>query len=353
MSFFRRVLEPPRYKLTSGGGALFVPSRRELLSELLYKTNVFRSRKQWLPLLNWAATLALLPFFLTFFLHYFRWHLLAIGFVYSMVVLGTHGTVYLHRYGTHRAFAFKNRFYRFLCRNLVIKLVPEEIYIVSHHVHHRYSEKPGDPYNVHGGWLYCFLADTNHQPIAQTMSRGDYDRVARLVSHCGVKCNDYEAYQRWGTISDPLRTVAHFVLNWMFWYAAFYLVGGHALATAIFGMSFIWIIGIRTFNYDGHGGGRDKRREGVDFDADSIAINQLWPGFVAGEWHNNHHLYPRSARAGFLPYQVDLAWAFIGLGQWLGGIHQVHDRRADFYRDHYEPYRASLRPTVRVPSREA
>src|ERR1019366_7344894 len=149
MSFFRRVLEPPRYGIFSSGGGLLVPSRGELLRELVYKTNVFRSKKQWLPLLNWAATVMLLPFLISFVLFHFHWYLVAVGFLYSMVVLGTHGTVYLHRYGTHRAFAFKNRLVRFVVRNLVITLVPEEIYIVSHHVHHRSSEKPGDPYNVY------------------------------------------------------------------------------------------------------------------------------------------------------------------------------------------------------------
>ena len=28
-------------------------------------------------------------------------------------------------------------------------------------------------------------------------------------------------------------------------------------------------------------------------------------------WQNNHHLYPGSARAGFLPYQIDFAWVYI------------------------------------------
>jgi fatty-acid desaturase len=51
----------------------------------------------------------------------------------------------------------------------------------------------------------------------------------------------------------------------------------------------------------------------VDFDRDSLAINQLWPGFVAGEWHNNHHLFPNSARAGFLRWQPDISFAFIRL----------------------------------------
>src|SRR2546430_7246242 len=99
----------------------------------------------------------------------------------------------------------------------------------------------------------------------------------------------------------PARTVTHLLLNWMFWYGVLFVLGGHALGTAIFGASFFWAFGIRTFNFDGHGGGRDARRRGHDFNRNDLSINQWWPGYVAGEWHNNHHLYPTSARSGFLP----------------------------------------------------
>ena len=60
-----------------------------------------------------------------------------------------------------------------MTQNLVIKTFPEEIYVVSHHVHHAKSDQPGDPYNANAGFLYCFLADVNHQPIAQNLSEED------------------------------------------------------------------------------------------------------------------------------------------------------------------------------------
>jgi stearoyl-CoA desaturase (delta-9 desaturase) len=132
--------------------------------------------------------------------------------------------------------------------------------------------------------------------------------------------------------------VAGYVLNWAFWYGVFFAVGGHALATALFGASFFWAFGIRTFNYDGHGGGRDARRTGHDFNRNDLSINQMWPGYVAGEWHNNHHLYPTSARSGFLPHQLDVAWSFIRALRWMGAVTHCRDSKADFYRDHYEPY---------------
>ncbi len=335
--FLSRVLEPPSYGFARDG-KLYVPTPGEQWREFSRRLNVLRSRKQWVPLWSWVSSLALLPFLLVFVRFHFHVGLALVGLVYSMVVLGTHGTVYLHRYCTHRAFSFTGPVWRFLCRNAVIKIVGEEIYVVSHHVHHGLTERAGDPYNVHGGWLYCFLADVTHQPIAKDLTEVEYRRVSRLLEHTGMRVNGYEKYLRWGSLSDPARTVAHYALNWAFWYAVFFGLGGHALATAIFGMSFLWAFGIRTFNFDGHGRGRDSQRTGYDFHRSDLSINQWWPGYVAGEWHNNHHLYPTSARSGFLPHQLDLAWCAIRVCAWMGGVTRCRDNKLDFYRDHYEPY---------------
>jgi fatty-acid desaturase len=348
MSFLGRVLEPPSYGFVRQDD-LYVPSRSELWREFFGRLNVVRSRKQWLPLWSWVSSLALLPFLVAFIAWHFNPGLLAIGLFYSMVVLGTHGTIYLHRYCTHRAFAFTTPFWCFVCRNLVIKIVSEELYVVSHHVHHSFAEKPGDPYNAHGGWLYCFLADVNHQPIAKDMTEAEYRRAGRLMTHVGVRINPYDAYLKLGSLSDPARTVGHYVLNWLFWYGVCFLIGGHALGTAVFGCAFFWAFGIRTFNFDSHGRGQDMQRAGSDFQKEDLSLNQWWPGYVAGEWHNNHHLYPTSARSGFLPHQVDLPWYAIRLCRWLGVVTRCRDSKTAFLREYYQPYllrRAAVDPLL-------
>lgn len=337
MPFLDEVLDPPSYGF-SRAGRLYVPTHSEMFREFFSRINIFKSRKNWLALFSWAGSFLLgIPLFI-FLFSYFSWPLFFLGLFYSMVVLGTFGTIYYHRYSTHRAYQFSNAFSRFICRNLVIKLVPEEIYVVSHHVHHHKPEQAGDPYNVHAGWLYCFLADAIHQPISKNLSRKDYSQVQKLLEHTGMQMNTYEQYSKWGSVCHPGYTALHYTLNWISWFGIFYLIGGSALAFAIFGMSAIWAFGIRTFNYDGHGGGKDKRRDHVDFNRKDLSINQLWPGFVAGEWHNNHHLYPHGARSGFLPYQVDLAWYFIRFYSFIGGIRSYRDYKKDFYREHYQPY---------------
>ena len=330
MSILHRILEPPSYGYTKNG-QFYRPTQKELLQEFLNRLNLFKSRKNWLQVLTWVqGTLVLFVFFVIFIKNNCCVSLTIIGLIYSLVFLSTHQTIYYHRYGTHRAYQFRNSFWRFIVRNLVIKLIPEETYIIAHHVHHYLSDKPGDPYNVHGGWLYCFLADANHQMMARDLSEQDYGQLKKLIQHTGVRLNSYAQYKKWGTICHPVYTTLHFILNWTFWYGAFFLIGGFALANAIFGMSLIWIFGIRSFNYSGHGRGKNKQRERVDFNKKDLSINQFFPGYVAGEWHNNHHLYPHSARSGFLWYQLDLAWLFIRFYYFIGGISSYKDNKIDF-----------------------
>lgn len=337
--FFQRVLDPPNYSFEKNG-QLYVPTQKEIFQEFFRRLNVFKARKNWVPFFSWFTSLSLsIPLFIFLFNYFSIWLLLA-GFVYSMIILGSHGTFWLHRYGTHRAYEFKNRFVREICRNMVMRILPEEVYIISHHVHHQYSEKPGDPYNAHAGFLYCFLADVNHQTVRKDLSEKEYAQMCRLMDHTGVKANTYAQYLKWGSICHPARTVAHFALNWAFWGGAFYLIGGFAMMTAIMGSAGIWAFGVRTFNYEGHGRGKDKRQDGIDFNRDDLSINQVWPGYVSGEWHNNHHLYPAGARAGFLRYQLDIPWIWISTLHKLGMVSSFRDFKKDFVRDYYAPYLA-------------
>jgi fatty-acid desaturase len=341
MAFIDIVLRPPSYGWQNEKGELIKPSKLQLIREFLSRINIFKSKKNWLASFAWLWVLLLFPFLYLFVFHYFTWWLFAAGFVYSMIFMGTYGTIWHHRYCTHGAYTFKNKFWRFITQNLVIRMIPEEIYVVSHHVHHSKSDQPGDPYNANGGWLYCFLADANHQPVALDLDEKDYARVSALMDPTGIKCNSYVQYKKWGSVSNPVYSVGIWLLNWTFWYGMFFLIGGNALACTIFGSALIWAIGVRTFNFEGHGKGKDKRKEGFDFSKNDMSVNQYWPGIVAGEWHSNHHLFPSSARSGFLPLQIDFAWMYIYSLYKIGGVTSFHNSRKQFYENHYLPYLSS------------
>jgi fatty-acid desaturase len=334
MTFLKNVLEPPVYGWRDSTGNFTKPSNFQISSEFFSRLNVFKNKKNWLSFVSWFLVLCLAPFLFLFIFKYFSITGLIIAFVYGMIVMGTHGTIWHHRYCTHRAYKFKNKFWRFITQNLTLKIIPEEIYAISHHVHHALSDQPGDPYNAQGGFLYCFLADVNHQPIARNMSLKDYNRCVNMMDHTGVEPNTYEQYQKWGSVANPARAILGIILNWGFWFTVFFLIGGPALVCAIFGAAGIWAVGVRTFNYEGHGKGKDMRREGVDYNRDDMSINQIWPGFVAGEWHNNHHLFPNSARSGFKPYQIDMAWYYIKFLSLIGAVSSYRDSKKQFYLEY-------------------
>src|SRR5476651_1582638 len=334
MPFLNSVLEPPSYGWKDEFGNLEKPSSKQIFKEFFSRLNVFKNKKNWLSFMSWMMIVVLAPFLFIFIFKYFSFKLLIAAFVYSMIIMGTHGTIWHHRYCTHGAYKFSNNFWRFFTQNLTLNVIPEEIYVISHHVHHAKSDQPGDPYNAYAGFLYCFLADVNHQPIAKDLSEADYGRVKLLMQHTGVKANTYLQYHRWGSYVNPWRAVLAWALNWSFWYLVFYLASGHALACSLFGAAGFWAVGVRTFNYEGHAKGKDKQREGTDYNQKDKSINQLWPGFVAGEWHNNHHLYPKSARSGFKAHQVDTAWYYIKFMSMLGAVSSYRDSKKQFFQEY-------------------
>ena len=332
MPFIDKVLREPSYGWKDENGNLIRPDTKTLFSEAFRNLNVFKTRKNWINAISWIMVICMLPFFYFFIFHYFSLLHLIVFLVYAMIIMSTHGTIWFHRFCTHKSYRFSHPIWRFITQNLVIKTFPEEVYVVSHHVHHAKSDKPGDPYNAKGGLWYCMLSDINHQAIARDLSEKEYKLTSRFLKHTGVKINSYEAYKKWGSVASPWYTIALWIGNWAFWYGIFYLIGGHALACTLFSAAMFWFVLVRAFNYTGHGKGKEKHVDQIDFDRRNLSINQTRPGWFSGEWHNNHHLYPQSARAGFLPYQLDLAWVYIYCMYRLNAVSSYKDSKKDFLK---------------------
>ena len=211
--FMDHVLEPPSYGWKDHEDQLIVPTSRQLLNEFFFRLNIFRNKKNWLTFFSWSRLLILVACLFVFFFRYFNFYLLGAAFLYSMIIMGTHGTIWYHRYCTHGAYTFSNKFWRFITRNLTINIVPEETYVISHHVHHAKSDEPGDPYNASAGFLYCFLADVNHQPISQALTEEEYAKVLKLMDHTGVEPNNFRQYQKWGSIANPARAITGWLVG--------------------------------------------------------------------------------------------------------------------------------------------
>ena len=134
MSLYRRLLQEPSYGYTKEN-SLYIPSKKEVLFEVLCRLNPF-SRFNWLTILTFSISFGLISNLVIFFLFHFSWPLLVFIILYAFFVMSSYANYWTHRYCVHKAYKFRNKFGRFICQNLVIRAVSEELHIVSHHVHH-------------------------------------------------------------------------------------------------------------------------------------------------------------------------------------------------------------------------
>jgi len=151
--FIDELLYAPSYGWKNEKEELISPSTKQLWKEAFSRINILSTKKNWISFVSFLMLISMLPFFYLFLVKHFSWYLVLAIVIYSMVIMGTHGTIWFHRYCTHKSFTFSHPLWRIITQNLVIKTVPEEIYVVSHHVHHSKSDEPGDPYNARAGSL--------------------------------------------------------------------------------------------------------------------------------------------------------------------------------------------------------
>jgi stearoyl-CoA desaturase (delta-9 desaturase) len=325
-----QILQPPRYGFASPDG-LVVPSAGQVFREVVWNTNVFRDRRNWLSLLSAGTTFVLILFWIPLVLH-FTWPAFAFAIFYAMIILNIHNTAYTHRFAAHSAFDFRNRAAAFFFQNLTLKIVPEEAFVISHHVHHGIPDQPGDPHNPKAGWLSVMFSDAITHSIRRDYSFEEYAWVAKFMAHVPIRRNSYAEYLRWGTVSRPLDTIALYLANWSAWAAIFYFIGGWPFVYAGFAGAGTWGFSVRNFNFKSHGSGLDRRRKGRDFSPHDLSVNNALAGRVAGEWHSNHHVTPTSARNGYLSGQWDFAYGLIRICHSLGLVSGYRNHESEFLR---------------------
>jgi fatty-acid desaturase len=289
------------------------PTFREVCVEWVDAVSFWRNPLRGMAAFYAAYHLATFCVFVLFFVRYFS--LLSIVSVVGLACMSAtvYNTVWYHRYCSHRAFKFRNiwwvRF--FLWTNPIC--FREESYVIPHRVHHSKSDEAGDPYGPHLGWFGSYMATESQQKMNPDISRADYDRLAKSLEHTGIVKNSYEQYQRTGSVEKVWHYFARVLFVNIFWPAICYLVAGWAGALAWISSVFLYSLVVRDFNYRGHGGLFGTQHT-------AMPLNQVIYGLIAGEWHENHHAYPRSARSGLLWWQVDVPYWLIKLMSLCGGI---------------------------------
>lgn len=280
------------------------PSLREILIEWIDAVSFWKHSSRRLPAFYAAYHLATLAVFVWFLIRVVSLNSVVMVLGVTTLIAMVYNTVWYHRYCTHRAFKFRSLWIARLFLWLNPVCFREESYVIPHRVHHAKSDGIGDPYGPHLGWLGSYLATESQQKVNREISQQDYDRLCKSLEHIGFVKSSYVNYQRHGSVENPWHYLARVLIANLFWTGLAYGSAGATGVLAWLSGVFFYSFLVRDFNYRGHGGFLGQHVPG-------IPLNHVFYGLIAGEWHENHHAHPRSAKSGLAWWQIDVPYWII------------------------------------------
>lgn len=246
----------------------------------------------------------------------FPW--LAVGLSLVLIAVLGHGvTIGFHRLFAHRSFEAARPLKIALATLGTLAFQGSVIgWVADHRRHHRFSDRPGDPHSplwkgtrplrgigglwhAHVGW--CFTVDpTDREHFASDLlADRDLVRIDRLFLPLAVAtfALPFALGYAWGGWSDALTALLC---------AGFVRVGITLQGT--------WSVNSICHRF----GTRPFPTRDMSTNFAPLAV------LTMGEaWHNNHHAFPRSARHGLLPGQVDSSARIIRWLEQLGWARNV------------------------------
>ena len=193
-----------------------------------------------------------------------------------------------HRYFAHRTYK-TSRVFAFVMAFLAQSSAQRGIiwWASNHRHHHRFSDRPEDLHSPvqrgflysHVGWLFEPSSYTKRQNVA------DLERVPELC---------------WLDKHPMFPAIVLGILCWLLW--------GWSGLVYSFGISTIVLFHATfTINSLSHVWGHRS------YETDDDSRNNFFLALITlGEgWHNNHHRYMRSARQGFVWWQIDITYTIL------------------------------------------
>ena len=250
--------------------------------------------------LHAGALLALFPFafsleavMLFFFLH---WLTASMG-----ICLG------FHRYLTHRSFnlpkwlGYLTVFFGTLaCQNGPIKWVGQ------HRMHHCNSDTENDPHSARKGFWWAHLG-------WMLYIHPKFDNQEH-INNFTKDLTDDPFYQ----FLDK-----HFITIQFAFGFTLYTIGG--LPFVVWGV-FLRIVMVYHSTWFVNSAAHWFGYKNFEISKVDKSTNCWWVGIIAyGEgWHNNHHAFPKSARHGLRPLEIDITWMLISVLKKLGLATNLH-----------------------------
>lgn len=208
----------------------------------------------------------------------------------------------LHRYFAHRAFKTSRAFQFVMCLLTGMTFGSPIWFAGKHRIHHKHADTALDVHSPQQGFWFCWFGSVADEGYSE----------AEILKHAA----DLTCYPE---------------LMWMhrnYWVTPVivglvtFFVGGFSMLAIGYGGSIIIALHMASaINYFCHKG-RNRRYKTNDGSTNSLLLSLL----TFGEgWHNNHHHYPNTARAGFFWWEIDMVYYFVKLLAWMGVVWDVRE----------------------------
>jgi stearoyl-CoA desaturase (delta-9 desaturase) len=230
-----------------------------------------------------------------------------------------------HRYFSHRAFKCSRRV------QFMLAVIASQCgqhgplwWASVHRSHHQNVERPDDPisprqhglFQSHVGWVWC-----------ERYKDTDLDVVPDFAHYPEIL---------WVNKHYTLLMLSGAFFIWLLATAGAFGATVTGMAAVMWGFFLPTALGVQTVsmvNSIGHFRRLPGGYRRFDTDDDSVNRPLLALLTFGGGWHNNHHRYGASARAGFAWYEIDITYYILKALSAVGIIRELRDRLPDDVRE--------------------
>jgi len=281
-------LQPPLLQQNAQAPAMALNNETPPLSQAM------RSGTNWIFAITFATFHlgALAAFF------YFRWPALVVFLVLWVLAQNVGIGMGYHRLLTHRGYSTPKWLEYFITTCGTLALQGGPIYWVAvHRMHHRYTDKKGDPHSPRDGKWWSHVGWILNGPLRNET------KVLKRYTPDLARDRYYVWLNKYHWIPLTVLGITLFAFggwSWLLW---------GAVLPATIGFHVTWMVNSVTHLWG-------TRR----FSTSDDSRNNFWVALLTGGegWHNNHHAHPVSARHGLAWYEIDVNYYGILLLQKLG-----------------------------------
>lgn len=302
-------LTEPSYSCSRDGGVTsYRPTFQDTVKELIRAVDFRQNRSHLVTAIIFFSMHSTVIGLIFFVFKYLTWQSFILYMMALFFLAQVYNTMWYHRYCAHAAYSFTHPLWNKLILHLNPLFIREETYAIPHIIHHQKSDNIGDPYGPHIGRFASFYSGEIYQ-INTDISVEEYNSLVARIKHIGLSVNSYEDFKSQHSIEKLSAYVLRMVSAQLIWTTLLYSLGGYGFVAAWYAAIFVMIFLIKDFNWVGHAGYHvNKKKKKGNIRLGGTPVNHRAYGYLASEWHMNHHRYPSAARTGITAGQFDFVY---------------------------------------------